>query len=200
MLEKLTRYSPFLITAAIFGALAIFIAMAPNKPACLTQAEAATETLSESVVNASAAQPAKKAPTLPIVESTTPDAATIQLSDLMYGQQVRVNDGARYYESADLSGSGKHGVAGNRYTEISRISGFAAVDITTGRLLESEAYTRDAVPTGRKAPEFVSNYPTEFIWVAICTDGYAVGDVGWVSVCELNWQDGAVNIAPRSRK
>lgn len=198
MLEKLTRYSPFLITAAIFSALAVFIAMAPNKPACLTQTEVETESLAESAPNNVVAQPAKKTPTLPIVENPTPDTVTVQLSDLMYGQQVRVNDGARYYESADLSGSGKHGVAGNRYTEISRISGFAAVDFTTGRLLESEAYTRDDAPVGRRAPEFVSNYPAEFIWVAICTDGYEVGDVGWVSVCELNWQDGAVDIAPEA--
>lgn len=150
MLKKLARFYPFLVVLAIFGALAIFIAAAPNKPAIFGGNNTDHLPLSSQTEPDTIEAIPRKAPTIPVVESTSITNTKVQVVDLMYGQQVRVNDGALYFETADFSGSGKQGTVGNRYTETLHISGFAAVDPSTGRLVEAEAYTRDEVPTGKK--------------------------------------------------
>ncbi len=198
MLKKLARFYPFLVVLAIFGALAIFIAAAPNKPAIFGGNNTDPLPLSSQTEPDTIEAIPRKTPTIPVVESTSITNTKVQVVDLMYGQQVRVNDGALYFETADFSGSGKQGTVGNRYTEALYISGFAAVDPSTGRLVEAEAYTRDEVPTGKKAPAFIAECQLETIWIALCTDGYEVGDVGWVSIFEINWQDKALTISPEA--
>lgn len=198
MFKKLTRCYPILAVPAIIGALTIFIAAAPGRPAVLDGDSTETTPLSNQTELDAPTTVPRKTPTIPVVESADITNPQVQITDLMYGQQVRINDGARYFESADLSGSGKQGTVGNRYTEILRISGFAAVDPNTGRLVESEAYTRDAVPVGQKAPTFIAICPIETIWIALCTDGFEVGDIGWVSIFEINWQDNSLTISPEA--
>lgn len=200
LITKVTRCCPILIALSLIAAVAILLAGAPNQPTMFnagSQGDVSGAMALSDQFGLETLAATRKSPTIPIVEEDSP-VANVQLSDLMYGQQVRVNDGARYYESADFSGSGKHGAVGNRYTEITRIAGFATVDAGTGRLVEAEAYTRDAVPVGQMAPVFVSTCRPETLWVALCTDGYNTGDVGWVSIFELNWQDGALEISPEA--
>lgn len=151
MLHKITRYYPILVVLAIFGALIIFIACAPNKPASLSENSIDVAPLSDQIAPELPTKVPRKAPTIPVVDSADKtDDTKVQLADLMYGQQVRVNDDAHYFESSDLSGSGKQGTVGNRYTEILRISGFAVIDPNTGHPAQAEAYTRDDIPVGKR--------------------------------------------------
>lgn len=198
MFRKIARYYPILVVLAIFGALAIFIASAPNKPSIFNEVSTNTTPLSDQIIPEPQLEVPRKTPTVPIVTAIDSPNAEVRLADLMYGQQVRVNDGTPYFESSDLSGSGKQGVVGNRYTEVLRISGFAVIDPRTGHPVQAEAYTRDDVPVGKKAPAFVSECEIANLWVSLCTDGFETGDVGWCSILELNWQDGALDIAPEA--
>jgi len=197
-MKKLLRYWPFLFVILIYGALIALYLTMPGKSAWSDQGITTTvATVIDQVTPDVPSAVPRSAPAIPIVAADEPPQTPIaKVTDLMYGQQVYINEGARYYETADFSGSGRYGTIGNQYTQITRISGFARVNPETGRLLASEAYTRDEVPVGRLAPDFVQDCPLTELWVALCTEGFTTGDVGWVSIYEVNWLDGELDIPP----
>lgn len=106
---------------------------------------------------------------------------------LVYGLRVKASDGATYYASPDDGGSGRHGTANNRYTATLRISGFALVDRTDGRLIMSQCYRREYIPTGRAAPMALREHDGLVVdlWIATATDGFTTGEVGWFRAVDL---------------
>lgn len=115
---------------------------------------------------------------------------------LRFGQQVVAKDGATYYESADLAGSGRQGTANNIYTETLRIAGFANVGPDSEHLTDYLCYLRDDVPSGKPAPNFVSNSTEESLWIAVYTDGFTTGSVGWFHVTDLSYALGEMDYPP----
>lgn len=107
---------------------------------------------------------------------------------LTYGLPVTAQDSAIYYESADQGGSGRHGTANNQYTAALYIAGFALVEHDTGRLIMSQCYHRDDVPTGHLAPSELcerDGLETD-LWIATATDGFTTGAVGWFRASDLS--------------
>lgn len=117
-------------------------------------------------------------------------SAGVYLAQLMFGQEVHARDGATYYESADLAGSGRQGTSNNIYTEKLYIAGFAQVD-AEGNLVAYQCYLRDYIPTGDPAPDFVASCTSEWeLFIATYTRGFTTGSVGWFSARDLDWTTG----------
>lgn len=114
----------------------------------------------------------------------------------MFGQEVTAREGATYYESADLAGSGRQGIANNRYTTVLRIAGFAQVDAESGRLIDYRCYLRDNVPVGEEAPAFVQNCTEQTLYIATYTDGFTTGSVGWFCLSDLSYNPGELDLHP----
>lgn len=120
---------------------------------------------------------------------------------LMFGQEVRANDGATYYASADQLGSGRQGTANNPYTAQLYIAGFALVRIADGHILASKCYTRDNIPVGKTLPDPIVELLSEYnlgevkLFIATYTDGFTTGSVGWFAADDLTWKLNSLTLA-----
>lgn len=114
----------------------------------------------------------------PVIEPRLLNVATAS-----FGQRVEIREGATYFASADLAGSGASAQTYNRYTEGSLyLGGFAAVD--GDRLKAHEAYLRDDICYGQPAPSFCQDADGN-VWCFIYTDGFTTGSIGWFSADDV---------------
>lgn len=127
------------------------------------------------------------------------DSVTLRAM-LRFGQRVTAHDGATYYESPDLGGSGRSGTANNIYTEDLRIAGFAW--LVDGHMVAAECYEREDVPVGSPASEFVHYYTTytEELWIATYTEGFTTGRVGWFSAWDLSFASPKPSYLPKEKE
>lgn len=107
----------------------------------------------------------------------------LNVATASFGQRVEIREGATYFASADLAGSGASAQTYNRYTEGSLyLGGFAAVD--GDRLNAYEAYLRDDIHCAQAAPDFCQD-TDDNLWCFVYTDGFTNGSVGWFSADDV---------------
>lgn len=135
----------------------------PQLPESDQEKDSASETISE---------PADQPGPTSIVEG--------HFSRLRYGSEVTVEPGTVYYETAAFGGSGKTGIVGNDYTQGKlRICGFGVLN-KQGQVERSSCYGRETIPDSEPQPEFFSQALIDRAWVAVVTDGFTTGDIGWL--------------------
>ncbi len=124
--------------------------------------------------SASAATTPKNTPTI------TPK--NYQEEPIYYGQEVEIRDGATYYESADLCGSGKSNVAPNHHiigTTI--VNGYTVLD-KNNHPANHHYYPRTAIPANQPIPAAI----TSDLYLQIClAEGGTTGDIGWFFIGDL---------------
>lgn len=111
----------------------------------------------------------------------SPDSVGQRYVALKYGDKVTIEPGTVYYESAAFGGSGKTGVIGNEYTQGAiYIGGFSVID-DVGTVQRNEVRSREeAARTHDFQPDFFRLAYADLSWVAIFTDGFTTGDLGWL--------------------
>lgn len=110
-----------------------------------------------------------------------PDSVGSLYLSLNYGDKVVIEPGTVYYESAAFGGSGKTGVIGNEYTQGAfYIGGFSVID-DVGTVMRNEVHSREeAMQSHYSQPDFFRVAYADLAWVAIFTDGFTTGDLGWL--------------------
>ncbi len=110
-----------------------------------------------------------------------PDSVGQRYVALKYGDKVTIEPGTAYYESAAFGGSGKTGTIGNEYTQGALyVGGFSVID-DVGTVMRNEVYSREeAMQSHDFQPDFFRLAYADLAWVAIFTDGFTTGDVGWL--------------------
>lgn len=104
--------------------------------------------------------------------------------DVNYNQQVWLEQGTMYYESAYGNGSGKRYLANNSHTGNLRVNGFALNHETTGQTLRQECYQPTAIPTEAIAPDYAAAQLAN-LWLCVY-DAETSGIVGWVRSTDLH--------------
>lgn len=113
----------------------------------------------------------------------TTEPRLLDVAAANFGQRVEVREGATYFASADLAGSGASAQTYNRYTEGPLyLGGFAAID--DSRLADYEAYLRDNIHYAQPAPDFCRNTDND-LWCFVFTDGFTNGSIGWFSANDI---------------
>lgn len=112
--------------------------------------------------------------------------------EIYFGQEVEIKDGAHYYESADLCGSGKDAKTPNIYTDSRSkiINGYAILD-ERNSLIQWKYSKRENIAFGEKLPLINRRY----LWIHVCLQsGGTTGDIGWFRAADLTF----INNRPKS--
>ncbi len=103
-------------------------------------------------------------------------------SSLVYGARIFVEEGTKYYASADGFGSGDYGTIGNRYTPIGTdlyVGGFSHLD-ENGRLQEYQSYNPNNVPIAEDWSNRSSDVAWNMVWVSFFLDPNDTRPMGWL--------------------